>query len=319
MAAERRSTRARGKRKLNHALLIAWLACAAFWGLVSIGDHVAAPATLPAIAEQIPSLTEFVNDEMDALSADEKFALNEKLSRFNRETSIQMAIAILPNMPETTVEEFTMAVADAARIGQSGTDNGLILFVFPQQAVARLEIGYGMEGALPDVLAYRLLTDAFKPAWIAGNPAQALDGVVDAAIALGHAEYTATNGPGRFERLVRTLKIGSEKLATQAWPLLRAVSLPHRVAISFFAAFLLIGLVDGVRQLAGLLRNTATTVRNATGGGALDKDTKRVDLKAVSDSVLLLLPLIGAIIAAAGVVLLAGGGAFGGGGATVRF
>ena len=267
----------------------------------------------------MPSLTEFVNDELNVLSADEKRALDDKLSQFNRETSIQMAIAILPTPNDEALEEFTMEVADHARIGQSSTDNGLILFVFPRQRQARLEIGYGLEGTIPDVLAYRLLTDGLKPVWLGAHYAQALDETVDAVINLSHSEYSATKEPGRFARLVRTFAIGSAKVAKNAWPLLREVSLVHQVVVSFFAAFLLIGLGDGVRQLIGLTGNVAISVRNLRSGQTLETGTTRVDLKAISDSMLTLLPLLGAIIAAAGAVLFAGGGAFGGGGATVHF
>lgn len=316
---ERMSDRVKKKHKPNYSLLAAWIFCAAFWGLVRLGDHLAPPATTPSEAGQVPTLTEFVKDEMHIVSPDEKFALNEKLSQLNRETSIQMAIAILPTPPDEALEQFTIEVADAASIGQSGSDNGLVLFVFPQQGLARLEIGYGLEGAIPDVSAYRLLTDTLKPAWLVANYAQALDSTVDAVIALSHGEYIATEGPGRIERLARTFSIGSAKLAKQAWPLLRQVSAWHQVAISFFAAFILIGISDGARQLISLARNIAITVRNARSGRALDTGTKVVDLKTISDSVMVLLPLIGAIIAAAGFVLLAGGGTFGGGGATVHF
>ena len=307
------------KHKPSYSLLVALIICAIFWGLVRIGDHLAAPATVSTETEQMPSLTEFVTDEMHVLSADEKIALDDKLSQLNRETSIQMAIAILPNPTVVTLEEFTIDFADNAHIGQSSTDNGLILFVFPQQGQARLEIGYGMEGTIPDVLAYRLLTDGFKPAWLGAHYAQALDETVDAVINLSRGEYTATKGPGRFERLARTFGIGSAKVAKNAWPLLREVSLVHQVVVSFFAAFLLIGLGDGVRQLIGLTRNLAISVRNIGTGQALETGITHVDLKAISDSLLTLLPLLGAIIAAAGFLLFAGGGAFGGGGATVHF
>ncbi|MEO6076673.1 MAG: TPM domain-containing protein [Dokdonella sp.] len=305
------------KRKPNHSLLIGWIVCAAFWGIVRLGDHLAAPALAAVGTDHFPALTEFVNDKMLLLSSDEKYDLSYKLSQFNRETSIQMAIAILPSPTDNTLEQFTMQVAEKASIGQSGTDNGLILFIFPQRRLARLEIGYGLEGVIPDVLAYRILTVGLKPAWIHAHYAQALGDAVDEIIELSRGEYAAVKGPGRFERLTRTFTIGSAKVAKQAWPLLRQVSLWHQATISFFAAFLLIGIGDGARQLVALARNMAISFGNARSGRALDTATTRVDLKTISDSVMVLLPLIGAIIAAAGFVLFAGGGAFGGGGATV--
>ena len=144
---------------------------------------------MPDAIDHLPALTEFVNDEMLLLSSDEKFALNDKLSRLNRETSIQMAIAILPTPTDDALEQFTMQVADQASIGQSESDNGLILFVFPQQRLARLEIGYGLEGLIPDVLAFRVLTDGLKPEWIGENYSEALDNAVSRIIELSRGEY----------------------------------------------------------------------------------------------------------------------------------
>lgn len=305
------------ERKPNYSLLIGWVVCAAFWGLVTLGDHLAAPAKAPVGTDHVPALAEFVNDEMHLLSSDEKLALNDKLSQLNRETSIQMAIAILSKPADEALEQFTIEVADKASIGQWGSDNGLILFVFPQQRLARLEIGYGLEGVIPDVLAYRMLTDGLKPAWKSANYAEALDNAVNKIIKLSRGEYAAIKGPGRFERLTRTFSIGSARLAKQAWPLLREVSLWHQVIVSFFAAFILIGIADGVRQLITLTRNMAITFGNIRTGRPVETRTAHVDLKSISDSVMVLLPLIGAIIAAAGFVMFAGGGAFGGGGATV--
>ena len=80
--------------------------------------------------DHAPSLTEFVNDEMRLLAPSEKYALEEKLNQFNHETSIQMAIAILAEPTDADLQEFTIQVADKARLGQSGPDNGLNLFVF---------------------------------------------------------------------------------------------------------------------------------------------------------------------------------------------
>ena len=256
---------------------------------------------------------------MHVLPPGEKVALEEKLSTFNRETSIQLVVAILSLPDNASLEEFTIQMAQDARIGQSGPDNGLVLFVFPRQGIARLEIGYGMEGVIPDLLANRLLTERLKPALQRQLYGQALDSTVDAIISLSHAEYATTTGPGRFATLARTFKVGSVKLAKRAWPALRQVSLWHQVVSSLFVSLILIGLVDGAQQAFALARNIAISIRNARSGRGLSTGTVRVDLKAITDSAFPLLLLFGAIIAAAGVVLMAGGGAFGGAGATVHF
>ncbi|MEP6881215.1 MAG: TPM domain-containing protein [Dokdonella sp.] len=308
-----------GKRKTSHAILIALAVCATFWLLVRLADHFSAPMVVSVETDPAPSLTEFVNDEMHVLTPAEKMALEEKLSGFSRETSIQAVVAILSLPSDVALEEFTIQTAQASRIGQSGADNGLILFVFPHQGIARLEIGYGMEGVIPDLLASRLLTEHLKPAWKGALYGEALESSIDAIISLSRAEYAATKEPGRFARLVRTFQVGSVKLAKRAWPAVRQVSLWHQIVSSFFAALILVGLFDGIRQAIALTRNIALSIRNARSGQSMGTDTVRVDLKAITDSAFPLVLFFGAIIAAAGAVLIAGGGAFGGGGATVHF
>ncbi len=319
-AAQSRSGEAgSGKRKTSRSILIALAVCATFWSLVRVTDHfstqiVASVETIPS-----PSLTEFVNDEMHVLSPVEKIALEEKLSDFSRDTSIQAVVAILSLPSDVILEEFTIRTAQASRIGQSGADNGLVLFVFPHEGMARLEIGYGMEGVMPDLQSYRVLTEYLTPALNGARYGEALESSIDAIISLSHGEYAATKGPGLVARLVRTFKVGSVKLAKRAWPALRQVSLWHQVVSSFFAALVLVGLFDGVRQAIALTRNIALSIRNARSGQSIGMDTVRVDLKAITDSAFPLVLLFGGIIAAAGAVLIAGGGAFGGGGATVHF
>ena len=73
-------------------------------------------------------------------------------------------------MPEgTTLEEYTVACAQAWKAGQTQRKNGMILFVFPESRKVRLEVGYGLEGAMPDALARRVLDEQVLPRFRTGD------------------------------------------------------------------------------------------------------------------------------------------------------
>lgn len=296
---------------------LCWLLCAAFWTLVSVLDRVSPPSTLAG--SQAPSLTGYVNDETGMLSKGEADTLNDKLSRFNVETSIQAMIAIVAPPQDSDIERFSIQVAEKARIGQADRDNGVILFVFPSAGIARLEIGYGLEGVLPDVLAHRVLVDDMAPSWRAGKHADALASTLDGMMALIRNEYAARGSPSRSAVLLRKISVGTARVARHAWPMLRAVDLWHRVMSSFFAGLVLFCLWDGIRQTRNLVQNVVRSMGVSKHASAMRKETVRVDLGAIRDSLVLLLIGVGGIIAAAGAVILAEGGAFGGAGATLHF
>ncbi len=143
-----------------------------------------------------PPPAAFFNDYAHLVPADEAARMNEKLRRFAEETSTQLVVAIFPELPEgAALEDFTVNTAQAWRVGQKKNDNGAVLFVFVKDRKMRLEVGYGLEGALPDAIAKRIIADTVAPEFRAGRPASGLDAGIDAMIAATRGEYKA--GPRR--------------------------------------------------------------------------------------------------------------------------
>jgi len=68
-------------------------------------------------------------------------------------------VVLFPELPSPSLEDFTIRTAQAWRVGQKKLDNGVILFVFVKDRKLRMEVGYGLEGALPDALAARIIAD----------------------------------------------------------------------------------------------------------------------------------------------------------------
>jgi uncharacterized protein len=164
--------------------------------LVATVALLARAAAAGAADSTPPPPAAFFNDYAHLVSVDDAARMNEKLRRFAEETSTQLVVAIFPQLPEgAALEDFTVDTAQAWRVGDKKHDNGAVLFVFVKDRKMRLEVGYGLEGALPDAIAKRIIADTVAPEFRAGRPALGLDAGIDAMIAATRGEYKA--GPRR--------------------------------------------------------------------------------------------------------------------------
>lgn len=112
----------------------------------------------------IPSAPQgLVYDQADMVSPVVEQAIEEDLRRFERETSNQIVVATFPSLEGEVLEDVTIRIAEAWRPGQKGRDNGVILFVFRDDRAIRIEVGYGLEGALPDATAHAIIQNDIVP------------------------------------------------------------------------------------------------------------------------------------------------------------
>jgi uncharacterized protein len=150
-----------------------------------------------------PKPDRYVTDRAGAISADRAAALNEKLAAFERETSSQVLVYVDRKVPEgTTLEEFTNKAFHAWGVGQKGNSNGVAFFLFTDDRRMRMEVGYGLEGALPDARAHRIDAEIIAPLLKAGDVAGALDAGTDAIFAAARGE--PYKGTGRTAAEGRT-------------------------------------------------------------------------------------------------------------------
>jgi len=138
-----------------------------------------------------PPPARYFNDYAGVVPAAEADRLNEKLRRFDEETSTQVVVAVFPKLESLSLEDFTFRTAESWRVGREGLHNGAVLFVFVDDRQMRIEVGYGLEGALPDVLAFRILEDRVKPHFRSGDYAGGLEAGIDGILAATRGEYTA--------------------------------------------------------------------------------------------------------------------------------
>jgi uncharacterized protein len=128
-------------------------------------------------------------------------ALNERLAQFERETSNQVLVYLDRRLPaDTTLEEFTAAAYKAWGVGQQGKDNGAVLFAFIDDRKMRIEVGYGLEGAIPDLRAQRILDDHVKPRFRSGDYVGGAEGAAAELMKAARGEPYQGSGQTAAER-----------------------------------------------------------------------------------------------------------------------
>jgi len=116
-----------------------------------------------ALAIQVPFLSGPVVDEVGLLSSGESQTVERALTQLNASAKAQMAVLITKDLQGLEIEQYGIAVADQWKLGKKGTDQGLILIIAPNDRRMRLEVGRGLEGDIPDVIAKRILADDVTP------------------------------------------------------------------------------------------------------------------------------------------------------------
>ena len=140
-----------------------------------------------------PAPTRYVTQYTQLISPERAEALNQTLDEFKKKTSTQILVVIFPRVPEgAAIEDFTVRAAQAWRVGQAEKDNGAILFIFVADRKIRIEVGYGLEGAIPDALAKRIIEDEMRPRFRAGDMEGGVVAGVNALMQAAAGEYAAT-------------------------------------------------------------------------------------------------------------------------------
>jgi uncharacterized protein len=148
---------------------------------------------LPASGKEVgvPALTARVNDYAAMISPQARSAIEGKLKALEDTESTQIVILTVPSLEGEPIENFSIRVAEAWKIGQKGKDNGILLIVSKNDRKIRIEVGYGLEGRLTDLQSGRIINDVIKPAFKSGNVDEGFIAGVDALVASVKGEYKA--------------------------------------------------------------------------------------------------------------------------------
>jgi len=166
--------------------LAAWTGLLVLWlGLVLV---------LTARAQDVPPRPDpprLVNDLAGLMQPQEVAALEQKLVSYNDSTSSQIAVVTVPSLGGNDIADYAQKLYEGWGIGRKGKDNGILVLVAQQEHLARIQTGYGLEGAVPDALAKRIISNTLVPAFKQNQYYAGLDRGTDQLIALAKGEYKA--------------------------------------------------------------------------------------------------------------------------------
>jgi uncharacterized protein len=161
--------------------------CAGFAAIWFLAFNARAAEVIP------PKPAAYFNDYAGVVSKEAASRFNEQLAQFERETSNQIVVAVFPKMQsDDDVAAYAQRVADSWQVGQKDKRNGVVLFVFIADRKASIQVGYGLEGALPDITAFDIrqshITPHFKNGDYEGGLADGIDSIFKAI----RGEYKGT-------------------------------------------------------------------------------------------------------------------------------
>jgi uncharacterized protein len=136
----------------------------------------------------VPQLVGRVVDQTGTLSSDDVASLNQKLRDFEARKGSQIAVLIVPTTAPEEIEQYSIRVAEAWKIGRKKIDDGAILVVAKNDRKLRIEVGYGLEGAPTDVNSKRIIDEIITPKFRSGDFAGGISDGVDRIISVVNGE-----------------------------------------------------------------------------------------------------------------------------------
>jgi uncharacterized protein len=145
----------------------------------------------------VPPLVGRVVDETGTLSSDEIASLNQTLRNFEARKGSQVAVLIVPSTAPESIEQYSLRVAEAWKIGRKKIDDGALLVVAKDDRRLRIEVGYGLEGTLTDVTSKRIIDEIITPRFRSGDFAGGISSGVDRIIRVVDGEPLPAPEPRR--------------------------------------------------------------------------------------------------------------------------
>lgn len=136
-----------------------------------------------------PNPATLVTDVAGVLTPEQKQALENKLVAIDDSSSNQIAVVILPSLDGYPKEEYATKLFRDWGIGNKKTNNGILLLIAINDRQIRIEVGYGLEGAIPDITALNIIDNDIKPAFKAGNYYEGIDQATDNIAKAAVGEY----------------------------------------------------------------------------------------------------------------------------------
>ncbi len=136
-------------------------------------------------------LRNYVVDETGTLTNSQVNALTQKLRQLEEQTSNQFVVYIIPSLDGESLEDLSIRLAEKNKIGKKEKNNGVLLLIVKNDRKIRIEVGYGLEGALTDAASSSIIRNEIAPKFKQGNYYDGINAGIDAMIAVTKGEYTA--------------------------------------------------------------------------------------------------------------------------------
>ncbi len=158
-----------------------------FTALAAAALAIAAPAGAQSL-QPVPPLASRVTDVTNTLTAAERSALEQKLAAFETRKGAQIAVLVVPTTQPEAIEQYSIRVVEAWKLGREKPDDGALLLIALQDRALRIEVGRGLEGALTDLVANRIIDETITPRFREGDFAGGISAGVDRMIGVVDGE-----------------------------------------------------------------------------------------------------------------------------------
>lgn len=255
--------------------------------------------------QKIPVFSAHVVDQAGWMTSQEVLALNKKIINIEKEGKVRIGVLIISTVKPETIEQYSIRVAEVWKIGQKKADNGLLFIIVKEDRKARIEVGYGLEGVIPDITAKRILSDTMTPELKSSHPYNALVSGIDSAV-----KY-AVDEPVQKQKTETT-----EELSIPFWDDLVTTGAKTFVVV--------LGVIGGILLLVGGYGESGPIfllglVIPIVGGaiiGVVFFTTLVISIVMASLALAIMIAL-GITVGGGGIAIV--GGAFGGGGGSIDF
>lgn len=173
-----------------------------------------ASGSLRAELVPVPALQQRVTDLTQTLTPDQQSQLEAKLAAFEQQKGSQIAVLIVPSTRPEEIEQYSIRVVDTWKLGREKPDDGVLLLVAKDDRKMRLEVGYGLEGAIPDLIAKRIISEIMAPSFRQGDYYGGINNALEQVMKLISGEQLpapaqARPGGGKLMDMLYVVLIGA--------------------------------------------------------------------------------------------------------------
>lgn len=173
-----------------------------------------ASGSLHAELVPVPALQHRITDLTQTLTLDQQSQLEAKLAAFEQQKGSQIAVLIVPTTAPEAIEQYSIRVVDAWKLGREKQDDGVLLLVAKDDRKMRIEVGYGLEGAIPDLIAKRIISEIMVPSFRQGDYYGGINNALEQVIKLISGEQLpapaqAKPGSGKLMDMLYVVFIGA--------------------------------------------------------------------------------------------------------------